>query len=150
MIIPHCIVHTIVEYIDIKYQTIYTDKIFCRCLQYGTVCQKIINSLRALNNFLPPKTKVILVQILIFPINDYGDFQLNADLLNKLNHFINNCIRFIFNLYKYDHVSLSLSIEVACNSPTQRDTSINYLIYLIYFISFFYLPSSPSHFTSQF
>lgn len=94
----------IVEYIDIEYQTIYTDRNFCRCLQYGTVCQKIINSLRALNNFLPPKTKVMLVQILIFPINDYGDFQLNADLLNKLNHFINNCIRFIFNLYKYDHM----------------------------------------------
>lgn len=50
----------------------------------------------------------MLVQTLIFPIIDYGDmcyFDLNADLLNKLDRLLNNCIRFVFNLRKYDHIS---------------------------------------------
>ncbi|CAK1598320.1 unnamed protein product [Parnassius mnemosyne] len=79
--------------------------------QATTVSQKVTGTLRSiyrLKNFLPSAIKAMLVQSLIFPLIDYGDvcyFDLNADLLNKYDRLLNNCIRFIFNLRKYDHVS---------------------------------------------
>lgn len=79
--------------------------------QVTNQCQRVTGTLRALyrlRNFLPPKTKTMLVQTLIFPIIDYGDvccYDLNADLLDKLDRLLNNCIRFVFNLRQYDHVS---------------------------------------------
>ncbi|CAH1645617.1 unnamed protein product [Spodoptera littoralis] len=79
--------------------------------QVTSVCKKVTGSLRALyraKNLLPPATKAMLVQALVLPIIDYADvcyYDLNADLLNKLDRLLNNCIRFVFNLRKYDHVS---------------------------------------------
>ena len=79
--------------------------------QVASVSQRvtgILRSLYRLKNLLPSNTKAMLMQTLVFPIIDYGDvcyFDLNADLLNKLDRLLNNCIRFVFNLRKYDHVS---------------------------------------------
>ena len=76
-----------------------------------SVSQRVNGTLRSLyrlRNLLPEKTKTILVQTLMFPIIDYGDvcyFDLNAVLLDKMDRVLNNCIRYIFNLQKYDHVS---------------------------------------------
>lgn len=42
------------------------------------------------------------------PLVDYGNvcyFDLNAELFNKLDPLLKNCIQFIFNLREYDHVS---------------------------------------------
>lgn len=64
-----------------------------------------------LKNFLPTKTKATLMQFLFFRLIDYDYvcyFDLYTDLLNKLDHYLNNCIRFFFNLRKYDHVSAQL------------------------------------------
>lgn len=44
----------------------------------------------------------------MFPVIDYGDvcyLNVNAALLNKLDRLFKNCIRFIFNLRKFDRVS---------------------------------------------
>lgn len=66
--------------------------------QVNSVSQRVTGTLRALyrlKNFLPSKTKLMLVQTLIFPIIDYADvcyLDLNADLLNKLDRLLNNCI----------------------------------------------------------
>lgn len=49
----------------------------------------------------------MLVQTMIFPVIDFSDvcyLDLNADL-NILHRFLNNCVRFIFNSRKFDHVS---------------------------------------------
>lgn len=66
------------------------------------------HSLNLLKNFLPIKTKITLVQTLILPILDYADtcfLDATEVLLNKLERLLNSCIRFIFGLRKYDHVS---------------------------------------------
>lgn len=52
------------------------------------------------------------MQSLIVPLNDYGDvfyFDLNVDLLNKIDQLLNNCIEFVFNLRKHDNVFTLLS-----------------------------------------
>ncbi|KAJ8730364.1 hypothetical protein PYW07_017402 [Mythimna separata] len=66
------------------------------------------HSLKCLQSFLPLKTKISLAQTLIQPIIDYADacyLDATEELLNKLERLQNICIRFIFNLKKYDHVS---------------------------------------------
>lgn len=52
-----------------------------------------LRSLYRLKNFLP------------FDDADEYCSDLNKDLLNKLEHLYNNCIRYIFNVRKCDHVS---------------------------------------------
>lgn len=65
-------------------------------------------SLRRWKNLLPVKTKVELAQSLLLPILDYADvcnIDLNEDSLNKLQRLQNLCVRFIYGLRKFDHVS---------------------------------------------
>lgn len=75
------------------------------------VSRKFYSSLHPilrLKNFLPHQTKISLVNTLLLPIIFYADtcfLDLSEDLLNKLDRLLNTCIRFIFNLRKYDHVS---------------------------------------------
>ena len=68
----------------------------------------IMHSLKRLKNFLPTNLKRILVQTLVMPHFDYCDVLL-TDLSNKhsekLQRVHNMCIRYIFNIRRYDHVS---------------------------------------------
>lgn len=67
-----------------------------------------LHSIIRLKNFLPIKTKICLVNTMLLPIIFYADVSfvdLSEDHLNKLDRLLNTCIRFIFNLRKYDHVS---------------------------------------------
>jgi hypothetical protein len=95
----------------VKNLGVYLDNTLSWRTQVAEVSRKVIGSLHVLNklkHFLPIKTKVLLVQSLILPIIDYGDVcypDLNEELLNKLDRLLNNCIRFVFCLRKYDHVS---------------------------------------------
>lgn len=85
------------------------------CLTWGPqlaeTSRKIFASagaLRRLRNFLPTTTKTALAQSLLLPIIDYADvcyLDLTEDMLDKLERLQNFCIRFIFGLRKYDHVS---------------------------------------------
>lgn len=96
---------------DVKDLGLIIDSTLSWRAQVTSVCQRVTGSLRALyrlRNFLPSSVKTQLVQTLIFPIIDYADvcyYDLNADLLNKLDRLLNNCIRSVFNLRKYDHIS---------------------------------------------
>ncbi|CAG9791721.1 unnamed protein product [Diatraea saccharalis] len=79
--------------------------------QLQSISRKLYASaalLRRLRNFLPTTTKVALAQSLLLPVLDYADacyLDLSEDQLNKLERLQNFCIRFIFGLRKYDHVS---------------------------------------------
>lgn len=79
--------------------------------QVSAVSKKVFGaygSLKRWKNLLPVKTKILLANTLLLPILDYADacyLDLNEDLLNKLERLQNLCIRFIFGLRKYDHVS---------------------------------------------
>lgn len=79
--------------------------------QVADVSRKIFATVRSLNrwkNFLPIKTKITLANSLLLPILDYADIcypDLTEEQLNKLERLQNLCIRFIFGLRKFDHVS---------------------------------------------
>lgn len=67
-----------------------------------------LHSIIRLKRFLPRSAKITLVNSLLIPIIDYADvayLDLSEELLNKLDRLLNTCIRFIFCLRKYDHVS---------------------------------------------
>lgn len=119
--------------------------------QVASVSQKVTGTLRALyrlKNFLPRNTKTMLVQSLIFPIIDYGDvcyYDLNADLLNKLDRLLNYCIRFVFNLRKYDHVSEHRSLLKWLPIRQRREQRA-----LTTLFSFLTSPNSPSYLAPHF
>lgn len=65
-------------------------------------------SLKRLQKFLPLETKITLAQTLLLPLLDYADvcfLDATEELLNKLERLQNLCIRFIFGLRKFDHIS---------------------------------------------
>ena len=67
-----------------------------------------IHSLKRLQQFIPIATKIHLCQTLLLPLLDYGDvcyLDRTEDRLNKLERLQNVCIRYIFGLRKYDHIS---------------------------------------------
>ncbi|KAJ2939918.1 hypothetical protein O0L34_g6624 [Tuta absoluta] len=67
-----------------------------------------LHSLKRLQNFLPIYTKIMLAQALLLPLLDYGDvafLDLSQELLNRMERLQNQCIRFVFGLRKFDHVS---------------------------------------------
>lgn len=81
------------------------------CPQIEAIRKKVFgaySSLNRLQNFLPTNTKITLAQTLLLSILDYADVcyaDLSEELLNKLERQQNLCIRFIYNLKKYDHIS---------------------------------------------
>ncbi|CAK1581557.1 unnamed protein product [Parnassius mnemosyne] len=119
--------------------------------QVTNVSQKVTGTLWALyrlKNFLPSGNKTLLVQSLILPLIDYCDvcyFDLNADLLDKYDRLLNNCIRFIFNLRKYDHVSTYRSQLKWL--PIRQRRSVRALTTLY---SILMSPTPPSYLTSHF
>lgn len=80
-------------------------------LQVSEISRKIhasMHGLKRLQNFLPYSTKVTLVNSLLLPIIDYADVcypDLTEELLDRLERLLNLCIRYIFGLRKYDHVT---------------------------------------------
>ena len=69
-----------------------------------------MHSLKRLKNFLPPDLKRILVQTLVIPHFDYCDILLTdlaENLSDKLQRVHNMCIRYIFNIRRYEHISPS-------------------------------------------
>ncbi|CAH2237662.1 jg11339 [Pararge aegeria aegeria] len=79
--------------------------------QVAEVSRKVFASigyLKRWKNFLPVKTKISLAQSLLLPLLDYVDScypDLTEELLNKLERLQNICIRFVFGLRKFDHIS---------------------------------------------
>lgn len=105
-------------------------------------------SLRRLRNFLPKSTKITLAQSLLIPILDYADAcypDLIEKHLDKLERLQNFCIRFIFGLRKYDHVS-EFRIKLKwLPIRHRRNTHILSLLYNILFN-----PSTPPYLKERF
>lgn len=107
-----------------------------------------IASLRRLRNFLPYATKIALAQSLLLPILDYADIcylDLTQDQLNKLERLQNLCIRFIFDLRKYDHVSQFRSQLKWLPIRLRRDSHVLALLYGILFN-----PATPPYLKERF
>ena len=67
-----------------------------------------MHSLNRLKYFLPSDLKRILAQTLVMPNFDYCEVlltDLNDGLTHKTQNVQNMCIRYIFNIRKYDHSS---------------------------------------------
>lgn len=119
--------------------------------QLAEVSRKVFASaasLRRLRNFLPTATKTALAQSLLLPILDYADacyLDLTEEQLNKLERIQNFCIRFIFGLRKYDHVSEFRSKLNWLPIRRRRDLHVLSLLYNILFF-----PPTPSYLKERF
>jgi len=90
---------------------IYLDNNLIWNTQVDYTCRKVFSSMHALKRIrelLPTNVREMLVKSLLMPLFDYCDFlftDLNGKLLKQLQIAQNSCIRFIFDLKKFDHVS---------------------------------------------
>lgn len=104
--------------------------------------------IRRLRNFLPFATKVALAQSLLLPILDYADvsyLDLTEEQFGKLERLQNFCIRFIYGLRKYDHVSEFRSKLKWLPIRLRRNAHILSILYKVLFY-----PSPPSYLKSRF
>ena len=119
--------------------------------QVSEVSRKIfasLGSLRRLRNFLSIPTKISLANTLILPILDYADIcylDLREEQLNKLERIQNVCIRFIFGLRKFDHISVFRKKLKWLPIRLRRNTHILHLLYCILFN-----PISPPYLKERF
>jgi hypothetical protein len=115
------------------------------------VSQKLfasLHSLRRLQNFLPFQTKLCLAQSLLLPLLDYGDIallDLKEELLDRLERLQNVCIRYIFGLRKYDHISEFRSQLGWLPIRRRRDVHVLSLLFNVLFN-----PASPPYLTENF
>ncbi|CAK1594782.1 unnamed protein product [Parnassius mnemosyne] len=143
---------TPVPYSDtVKNLGVTFDKFLSWAPQVSEVSRRMfasVGSLRRLSNFLPIPTKIALAQSLLLPILDYADtcyLNLNEEMLNKLERIQNLCIRFIFGLRKYDHVSEYREKLKWLPIRLRRNTHILSLLYCILFN-----PTSPTYLKERF
>ncbi|CAH2092304.1 unnamed protein product [Euphydryas editha] len=107
-----------------------------------------IGSLKRWKNLLPLKVKISLAHALLLPILDYADScftDLTEEKLDKLERLQNMCIRFIFGLRKFDHVS-SFRARLRW-LPIRYRRNLHTLV-LLY--SILYNPYSPSYLKERF
>lgn len=114
-----------------------------RYLSWGdqmlVTCRKLYasaGSLRRLRNFLPTATKIALAQTLLLPVLDYADacyLDITEEQLDKLERLQNFCIRFIFGLRKYDHISPYRSMLKWLPIRLRRNMHILSLLFSILF-----------------
>lgn len=135
----------------VKNLGIIFDKTFTWKPQVAEVSRKMFAayySLNRLRNLLPTSTKISLAQSLLLPILDYADSSypdLTEEMLNKLERLQNLCIRFIFGLRKYDHVS---SFRIRLKWLPIRHRRNYHILSLLYSILF--NPSTPSYLKERF
>lgn len=106
------------------------------------------HSFKRLQKFLPFKTRLTLAQALLLSLLDYADISYldaNEELLNKLERLQNLCIRFIYGLRKYDHVS---AYRTKLNwLPIRRCRDFHIMSFLY---SVLYNPTFPSYLRERF
>ncbi|CAK1577919.1 unnamed protein product [Parnassius mnemosyne] len=135
----------------VKNLGLYLDSCMSWTSQINEVSRKMfaaLSSLRRLRNFLPTVTKVTLAQSLLLPILDYADIcylDITEEQLNKLERIQNLCIRFIFGLRKYDHISEFRKQLKWLPIRLRRNTHILSTLYSVLFN-----PSTPHYLKDRF
>lgn len=136
---------------SVKSLSMYLDETLSWTHQIRAVSKKVFSawsSLKRLRNLLPIPTKVIIAEALILSILDYADacyVDLTNDQLNKLDRLQNLCIRFIFGLRKYDHVTEYRKRLKWLPIRLRRDTHVLSLLYCVLFD-----PHTPAYLKERF
>ncbi|XP_055714721.1 uncharacterized protein LOC129808835, partial [Phlebotomus papatasi] len=94
------------------------------------ICRKVFLTLRTLRRyqtFTPRETRLLLVRALIVPFFTYGCelfFRAHAEDHNRLRLAFNSCLRYVFGLRKYDHVSAYSDSILGLPPPGYLDTRV--------------------------
>nr|XP_034824832.1 uncharacterized protein LOC117982578 [Maniola hyperantus] len=110
----------------VKNLGLFIDSSFSWIPQTNYVSRRLfaaVGSLKRWKNLLPIKTKISLAETLLLPILDYADSSytdLNEELLNKLERLQNLCIRFIYGLRKFDHITEYHQKALECDNKKLR------------------------------
>lgn len=107
-----------------------------------------LHSLKRLKNFLPQHARITLVTSLLLPFLDYADVcysDATEEQLNRLERLLNLCIRYIYGLRKYDHVSQFRVQLKWLNIRSRRNAHIVFLLYNVLFN-----PYSPNYLKERF
>lgn len=107
-----------------------------------------MHSLRQQQHFIPFEAKRMLVTSLLLPIIDYADIcytDISEELLNKLDRLLNLCIRYMYGLKKYDHVSHYRKELEWLNIRSRRSVHLLSFLYNILFN-----PMAPSYLKTRF
>jgi hypothetical protein len=136
---------------DVKDLGIYIDCKLSWKKQVDELSRKVFSSLHALRrlqNFLSPDIKKILVQSLLHPLFDYADIcylDMAVEVASRLERLQNMCIRYIFSLRKYDHIS---EYRHQLQWKTMRERRDLHTLCLLYKI--LHNPSSPNYLKQRF
>ncbi|XP_055714971.1 uncharacterized protein LOC129809180 [Phlebotomus papatasi] len=94
------------------------------------ICRKVFLTLRTLRRyqtFTPRETRLLLVRTLIVPFFTYGCelfFRAHAEDHSRLRLAFNSCLRYVFGLRKYDHVSAYGDSILGLPLPGYLDTRV--------------------------
>lgn len=97
-------------------------------------CYYSFHSLNLLRRILPFGVRKLLCTSLILPIIEYADvvyLNLNKELQTKIQRLQNACIRFIYGLRKYDHVSFCRESLGWLTMSQRRDIHITLLLWKV-------------------
>ncbi|XP_034824832.2 uncharacterized protein [Maniola hyperantus] len=135
----------------VKNLGLFIDSSFSWIPQTNYVSRRLfaaVGSLKRWKNLLPIKTKISLAETLLLPILDYADSSytdLNEELLNKLERLQNLCIRFIYGLRKFDHITEYRTRLKWLTIRRRRDFHALTLLF-----SILYAPHTPSYLKDRF
>ena len=106
-----------------------------------------LHSLKRIKRLLPVSIRKLLVETLIYPHFTYCDVvynDLSTKLANKLQVAQNTCIRYIFDLKKFDHVSHIYSSNNILRLNNQR--ALHSLVLLFKILKYEAVPYLSNHF----
>ena len=140
-----------IEYSDtVKNLGVYMDKHLNWNTQVTQICKKVfslLHSLKHMRNSLPLSLKKTLIHTLVMPHFDYCDELLTNMTFHqteRLQRVHNECIRFVCNIRRFDHVTPSF--EYLNWTRLEERRNMHSLIFLFKVI----FTPSPAYLSSQF
>ena len=99
------------------------------------ISRRIYGHLRRLwkfSDYIPINTKIILIKSLLIPHILYEDIlfhPMSSDCSTKLQVIFNDCIRYIYHLRRFDHISMYSDIIFGCSLFKYLDYRCCYFLY---------------------